>query len=58
MILSGDLLQQFLIVTFNKLDRGDIWDDEFELNTMLQVWLCLELYSAYTWLCFPSKYVV
>ncbi|RWV94607.1 hypothetical protein GW17_00042834 [Ensete ventricosum] len=33
---SGDLLQQFLIVTFNKLDRGDIWDDEFELNTMLQ----------------------
>ncbi|RWW80202.1 hypothetical protein BHE74_00011462 [Ensete ventricosum] len=35
-ILSGDLLQQFLIVTFNKLDRGDIWDDEFELNTMLQ----------------------
>ncbi|RZR91955.1 hypothetical protein BHM03_00020146 [Ensete ventricosum] len=36
-ILSGDLLQQFLIVTFNKLDRGDIWDDEFELNTMLQI---------------------
>ncbi|XP_072987393.1 uncharacterized protein [Typha latifolia] len=33
---SGDLLQQFLIVIFNRLDKGDSWDDDFELNTMLQ----------------------
>ncbi|XP_010940138.3 uncharacterized protein [Elaeis guineensis] len=33
---SGDLLQQFMIVTFNKLDKGDSWDDDFELNTILQ----------------------
>ncbi|XP_068656004.1 uncharacterized protein [Aristolochia californica] len=33
---SGDLLQHFLIVLFDKLDRGDPWDDEFELNTILQ----------------------
>ncbi|KAG1366262.1 Gamma-tubulin complex component [Cocos nucifera] len=34
--LLGDLLQQFMIVIFNKLDKGDSWDDDFELNTILQ----------------------
>lgn len=33
---SGDLLQQFMIIIFNKLDKGDSWDDDFELNTILQ----------------------
>lgn len=33
----GDLLQQFASVLFNKLDRGESWDDYYELNTMLQV---------------------
>lgn len=33
---SGDLLQHFLSVLFNKLDKGESWDDEFELNTVLQ----------------------
>ncbi|KAL2611090.1 hypothetical protein R1flu_022782 [Riccia fluitans] len=33
---SGDLLQQFASVLFNKLDRGEPWDDFYELNTMLQ----------------------
>ncbi|CAO2826132.1 unnamed protein product [Amaranthus hypochondriacus] len=33
---SGDLLQHFLIVIFNKLDKGESWDDEFELNMILQ----------------------
>lgn len=33
---SGDLLQHFLTVIFNKLDGGETWDDEFELNTILQ----------------------
>ncbi|KAJ4789783.1 Gamma-tubulin complex component [Rhynchospora pubera] len=33
---SGDLLQQFLVVIFNRLDKGDSWDDDFELNTILQ----------------------
>ncbi|OWM80759.1 hypothetical protein CDL15_Pgr006789 [Punica granatum] len=33
---SGDLLQHFLAVIFNKLDRGETWDDEFDLNTILQ----------------------
>ncbi|XP_031273500.1 gamma-tubulin complex component 5 isoform X2 [Pistacia vera] len=33
---SGDLLQHFLTVIFNKLDKGDTWDDDFELNTILQ----------------------
>ncbi|XP_057973341.1 uncharacterized protein LOC131161533 [Malania oleifera] len=33
---SGDLLQHFLIVIFNKLDKGESWDDDFELNTILQ----------------------
>ncbi|KAJ0982388.1 hypothetical protein J5N97_010643 [Dioscorea zingiberensis] len=33
---SGDLLQQFLVVIFDKLDKGDSWDDDFELNTILQ----------------------
>ncbi|KAA8519662.1 hypothetical protein F0562_013893 [Nyssa sinensis] len=33
---SGDLLQHFLTVIFNKLDKGELWDDDFELNTILQ----------------------
>lgn len=33
---SGDLLQHFLTVIFNKLDKGETWDDDFELNTLLQ----------------------
>ncbi|RVW50494.1 Gamma-tubulin complex component 5 [Vitis vinifera] len=33
---SGDLLQHFLTVLFNKLDKGESWDDDFELNTILQ----------------------
>ncbi|XP_031495404.1 uncharacterized protein LOC116260984 isoform X2 [Nymphaea colorata] len=33
---SGDLLQQFSTVLFDKLDEGEPWDDYFELNTMLQ----------------------
>ena len=34
---SGDMLQQFLITIFDKLDKGNSWDDDFELNTLLQV---------------------
>lgn len=37
----GDLLQHFLTVIFNKLDKGETWDDDFELNTILQVQLLL-----------------
>ncbi|KAL5558187.1 hypothetical protein UlMin_034398 [Ulmus minor] len=34
---SGDLLQHFLTVIFNKLDKRETWeDDDFELNTILQ----------------------
>nr|XP_043628494.1 gamma-tubulin complex component 5-like [Erigeron canadensis]XP_043628495.1 gamma-tubulin complex component 5-like [Erigeron canadensis]XP_043628496.1 gamma-tubulin complex component 5-like [Erigeron canadensis] len=33
---SGDLLQHFLTVVFDKLDKGKSWDDDFELNTVLQ----------------------
>ncbi|XP_021732255.1 uncharacterized protein LOC110699027 isoform X5 [Chenopodium quinoa] len=33
---SGDLLQHFLLVIFNKMDKGDSWDDDFELNIILQ----------------------
>ncbi|XP_057993655.1 uncharacterized protein LOC110635596 isoform X2 [Hevea brasiliensis] len=33
---SGDLLQHFLTVIFSKLDRGETWDDNFELNLILQ----------------------
>ncbi|KAG0545756.1 hypothetical protein BDA96_02G389500 [Sorghum bicolor] len=33
---SGDMLQQFLITIFDKLDRGNSWDDDFELNNLLQ----------------------
>ncbi|XP_057793922.1 uncharacterized protein LOC131010425 [Salvia miltiorrhiza] len=33
---SGDLLQYFLSVIFNKLDKGEPLDDDFELNTILQ----------------------
>lgn len=40
-IFSGDLLQHFLTVIFNKLDKGETWDDDFELNTILQVQSCL-----------------
>ncbi|CAN1235026.1 Gamma-tubulin complex component 5 (Fragment) [Linum perenne] len=33
---SGDLLQHFSTIIFDKLDKGETWDDEFELNTILQ----------------------
>ncbi|KAL8477554.1 hypothetical protein ACS0TY_029737 [Phlomoides rotata] len=33
---SGDLLQHFLSVIFNKLNKGESLDDDFELNTILQ----------------------
>ncbi|XP_016481512.1 uncharacterized protein LOC107802509 isoform X1 [Nicotiana tabacum] len=33
---SGDLLQHLLTVVFNKLDKGESLDDDFELNTTLQ----------------------
>ncbi|EPS66946.1 hypothetical protein M569_07824, partial [Genlisea aurea] len=33
---SGDLMQHFLSVIFNKLDKGVPLDDDFELNTILQ----------------------
>ncbi|XP_071713711.1 uncharacterized protein [Rutidosis leptorrhynchoides] len=33
---SGDLLQHFFTVLFTKLDKGESWDDDFELNTVLQ----------------------
>ncbi|KAL2943382.1 Gamma-tubulin complex component 5, partial [Bienertia sinuspersici] len=33
---SGDLLQHFLIIIFNKVDKGESWDDDFELNMILQ----------------------
>ena len=52
-IFSGDLLQHFLTVIFNKLDKGETWDDDFELNTILQVHSCL-YFSKYHYLCFPK----
>ncbi|XP_045823058.1 gamma-tubulin complex component 5 [Trifolium pratense] len=33
---SGDLLQHFSTVIFDKLDKGETLDDDFELNTILQ----------------------
>ncbi|KAL9663352.1 hypothetical protein QQ045_018738 [Rhodiola kirilowii] len=33
---SGDLLQHFLTVIFNRLDKGEELEDDFELNTLLQ----------------------
>ncbi|KAL9172443.1 hypothetical protein ABFS82_03G047400 [Erythranthe guttata] len=33
---SGDMLQHFLSVIYNKLDKGESLDDDFELNTLLQ----------------------
>ncbi|XP_051123651.1 uncharacterized protein LOC127246371 isoform X2 [Andrographis paniculata] len=33
---SGDLLHHFFSVIFNKLDKGESLDDDFELNTILQ----------------------
>lgn len=33
---SGDLLKEFLLVIYDKMDRGDSWGDDFELNTVLQ----------------------
>ncbi|KAL6493214.1 hypothetical protein OROGR_032973 [Orobanche gracilis] len=33
---SGDLLHHFLLVIYNKLDKGESLDDDFELNTILQ----------------------
>lgn len=39
MLSLGDLLQHFLTVIFSKLDKGETWDDDFQLNTILQVQL-------------------
>lgn len=39
----GDLLQHFLTVIFDKLDKGESWDDDFELNMILQVNTCVPL---------------
>ncbi|CAH9091467.1 unnamed protein product [Cuscuta europaea] len=33
---SGDLLQHFFTMVFNKLDKGESLDDEFDLNMILQ----------------------
>ncbi|XP_019058317.1 PREDICTED: gamma-tubulin complex component 5-like isoform X2 [Tarenaya hassleriana] len=33
---SGDLLQHFLTVIFSRLDKGESWNDDFELNIILQ----------------------
>ncbi|XP_010248230.1 PREDICTED: gamma-tubulin complex component 5 [Nelumbo nucifera] len=33
---SGDMLQHFLAVVFDKLDKAELLDDDFELNTILQ----------------------
>ncbi|KAF9599243.1 hypothetical protein IFM89_036369, partial [Coptis chinensis] len=33
---SGDLSQRFRLWLFNKLDKEESWDDEFELNIVLQ----------------------
>lgn len=38
-LFAGDLLQHFLAVIFNKLDKGESLDDDFELNTILQVYM-------------------
>lgn len=43
---TGDLLQHFLTVIFNKLDKGESWDDDFELNMVLQVLFCDSKYST------------
>ena len=48
---SGDMLQQFLITIFDKLDKGNSWDDDFELNTLLQV----STFQIYFVGCFISK---
>lgn len=37
LLYPGDLLQHFLTVIFNKLNKGESLDDDFELNTILQV---------------------
>lgn len=34
---SGDLLQHFLTVIFDRLGKGELSDDDFELNIILQV---------------------
>lgn len=39
LLSPGDLLQHLLTVVFNKLDKGESLDDDFELNTTLQVQL-------------------
>ena len=43
---SGDMLQQFLITIFYKLDKGNSWDDDFELNTLLQV-ITFQIYFVF-----------
>jgi len=54
-MFSGDLLQHFFTVIFNKLDKGETWDDDFELNTILQVQFFLSLFfHVYHYLFFPK----
>lgn len=45
----GDLLQHFFTVIFGKLDKGETWDDDFELNTILQVFLAEPFCSSTPW---------
>ncbi|KAK7828584.1 hypothetical protein CFP56_030094 [Quercus suber] len=35
-VIMQECLTHFLTVIFNKLDKGETWDDDFELNTLLQ----------------------
>lgn len=35
--VSGDLLQHFLTVIFDRLGKGEASNDDFELNIILQV---------------------
>ncbi|ONK64090.1 uncharacterized protein A4U43_C07F21980 [Asparagus officinalis] len=53
---SGDLLQQFLTVIYDKMDRGDSLGDDFELNTLLQE--SIRNSSDGTLLCTPDSLVV
>lgn len=53
---SGDLLQQFLTVIYDKMDRGDSWGDDFELNTILQE--SIRNSADGTLLCAPDSLVV
>lgn len=51
LLFLGDLLQHFLTVIFEKLDKGETWDDDFELNTMLQVTCIVAFFNKEHHLC-------